>query len=133
LRGVPHETVYELVGEAAFLVVPSQCYETFSRVVIEAFAKGTPVIVSKLGAMAELVDDGRTGLTFAPGDPEDLGRKVRSILADPPSLKRMRQAARRTFEQHFAANANHDLLMTIYQRAIDARHEQALRSETSAR
>jgi glycosyltransferase involved in cell wall biosynthesis len=133
LRGVPHETVYELVGEAAFLVVPSQCYETFSRVVIEAFAKGTPVIVSKLGAMAELVDDGRNGLTFAPGDPEDLGRKVRSILADPPTLKRMRQAARRTFEQHFAANANHDLLMTIYQRAIDARHEQALRSETSAR
>jgi hypothetical protein len=48
-------------------------------------------------------------------------------------LKRMRQAARRTFAQRYAASANHDLLMTIYQRAIGARHEQVLRSATSAR
>ena len=55
-----------------FLVLPSQCYETFARVAMEAFAKGTPVIVSKLGAM---VDDGRTGLHFKPGDPPISPRK----------------------------------------------------------
>jgi glycosyltransferase involved in cell wall biosynthesis len=118
---VSHETVYELIGEAAFLVLPSQCYENFPRVVIEAFAKGTPVIVSRLGAMAEIVDDGCTGLNFKPGDPEDLAGKVRSILADPLRLTRMRQAARRKFDESFTADANHKILMAIYERAIGGR------------
>lgn len=42
LPGVPLETVFSLLGEAAFLVLPSQCYENFPRVIIEAFSKGTP-------------------------------------------------------------------------------------------
>jgi glycosyltransferase involved in cell wall biosynthesis len=93
--------------------------------VIEAFAKGTPVIVSRLGAMAEIVEDGRTGLHFDPGDPEDLAGKVRSMLADPLKLKRMRQAARDTFDEHFTADTNHKILMAIYERAINghSRHE----------
>jgi glycosyltransferase involved in cell wall biosynthesis len=125
LRSVPHEAIYELVGEASFLVLPSGCYENFPRVVIEAFAKGTPAIVSKLGAMAEIVDDGHTGLHFKPGDPQDLAEKVRSILADPLKLTRMRQAARQRFDQHFTADANHEALMAIYARAIagQAGHE----------
>jgi glycosyltransferase involved in cell wall biosynthesis len=131
LRGVSHETVYELVGEAAFLVLPSQCYETFARVVMEAFAKGTPVIVSKLGAMAEIVDDGRTGLHFKPGDPEDLAGKVRSILADPLRLTRMRQAARQTFDQNFTADANHKILMAIYERAMSGRGRRELQEPGS--
>jgi len=75
LGNVPLEAVYTLVGEATFLALPSQCYENFPRVVIEAFAKGTPVIASKLGGMAEIVDDGRTGLHFKPGDAADLARR----------------------------------------------------------
>jgi len=47
-------------GEAACLVMPSIVYETFGRTIIEAYAKGTPVVASRLGAMAELVHDGRT-------------------------------------------------------------------------
>jgi glycosyltransferase involved in cell wall biosynthesis len=121
LRSAPQQTVYDLVGKAAFLVLPSRCYENFPRVVIEAFAKGTPVIVSKLGAMAEIVEDGRSGLHFKPGDVVDLAEKVQRILADPLKLKRMRQAAREKFEQNFTADANHNILMAIYERAL-SRH-----------
>jgi glycosyltransferase involved in cell wall biosynthesis len=121
LGNAPLETVYSLVGQAAFLVLPSQCYENFPRVIIEAFAKGTPVIVSKLGAMAEIVDDGRTGLHFNPGDPVDLAEKVRSILADPWKLPQMRQAARQEFDQHFTADVNHHSLMAVYERALSGR------------
>jgi glycosyltransferase involved in cell wall biosynthesis len=115
------EDVYKLVGEAAFLVLPSQCYENFPRVVIEAFAKGTPVIVSKLGAMAAIVDDGRTGLHFKPGDPVDLAATVRRILADPLELARMRQAARLEFDQKFTADSSYRSLMAIYRRALSDR------------
>jgi len=86
--------------------------------IIEAFAKGTPVVVSKLGAMAEIVDDGHTGLFFKPGDPADLAAKVRSIIANPLKLKCMRQAARRIFDQNFTADANHKILMKIYEGAM---------------
>jgi glycosyltransferase involved in cell wall biosynthesis len=123
LRHVPLEAVYDLVGEAMFLVLPSQCYETFARVAMEAFAKGTPVIVSKLGAMAAMVDDGRTGLYFKPGDPADLAAKVRQILADPLRLARMRQAARQEFNRNFTSDANHKSLMAIYEQALSGHNQ----------
>jgi len=120
LQDVPHEKVYDLIGAAGFLVLPSQCYEgALPRVVIEAFAKGTPVVVSKLGAMAEIVDDRHNGLRFDPGNSEDLATKVRCLLSDPSTLKRMRRAARETFDKNFTAEANHSLLMAIYARAAN--------------
>src|SRR5262249_2273262 len=93
LGSQPSESVYALMGEALFLVLPSRCYENFPRVVVEAFAKGTPVLASKLGAMAEIIDDGRTGLHFEPGDPIDLVAKIGQLLADPAALPQMPQAA----------------------------------------
>jgi glycosyltransferase involved in cell wall biosynthesis len=127
LQGVSHENVYDLIGAASFLILPSQCYEgALPRVVIEAFAKGTPVIVSRLGAMADIVEDGRNGMRFAPGDPEDLAAKVRCLCSDSSALKRMRWAARETFDQNFTADANHELLMAIYARAVDRHPRHAL-------
>ena len=121
LGHVPLEAVYELIGRATALILPSQCYENFPRVVIEAFAKGTPVIASKLGAMAEIVDDGRTGLLFQPGNPADLAAKIRSIVANAAAVACMRLAARHDYDCHFTAYANHGALMSIYERAINPR------------
>jgi glycosyltransferase involved in cell wall biosynthesis len=120
LRGVSHESVYDLIGGAAFLILPSQWYENAPRVLVEAFAKGTPVVASRLGAMAETVDDGRNGLLFSPGNPEELAAKLRSLFADLSTLKRMRRVARETFDQNFTAEVNHEALMAIYARAMNA-------------
>ena len=54
------------------MIFPSQWYETFVRVAIEAFAKGTPVIASNFGNMSYMIESGRTGFHFRPGDPHDL-------------------------------------------------------------
>jgi glycosyltransferase involved in cell wall biosynthesis len=113
----PAQEVYALIGEAMFMLFPSNCYETFGRVLIESFAKGTPVIASNLGAMAELVDHGRTGLHFSAGDVDDLASKVRHLMADPAELQRMRRAARLEYEQKFSARSNYHTLMAIYERA----------------
>jgi glycosyltransferase involved in cell wall biosynthesis len=121
LGHVPLDAVYTLVGAATVLILPSECYENFPRTIIEAFAKGTPVIASNLGAMAEIVDDGRTGVLFQPGNPADLAAKVRGILANPMKLAQMRQAARQDFDQQFTADVNHRSLMAIYERALEAR------------
>src|SRR5207253_481877 len=91
-RRTPDE-VLDLIGDASCLVMPSIWYETFGRTIIEAYAKGTPVVASRIGALAELVEDGRTGLLFTPGDAADLAVRVQSL-----ALGRMREEARREYQ-----------------------------------
>lgn len=112
------EDVYTLMGEASLVLVPSEWYETFGRVVIEAFAKGTPVLVSAIGALAELVDPGRTGLHFRSGDPEDLAAKVEWAWTHSRQLAEMRREARAEYEAKYTAEKNYEMLMDIYQLAI---------------
>jgi CelD/BcsL family acetyltransferase involved in cellulose biosynthesis/glycosyltransferase involved in cell wall biosynthesis len=116
-RRAPAE-VLALLGEAACLVVPSCWYETFGRTVVEAFARGTPVLASRIGALAELVDEGRTGLLVEPGDAADLAAKAQRLLADGPGLERLRQAARQEYQQRYTAEPNYRMLLAIYERAL---------------
>ncbi len=109
------EEVYEVMGNAAFLVFPSEWYETFGRVAIEAFAKGTPVVASNIGAIAELIDHERTGLLFRPSDPADLAEKVRWLLDHPQNLTQMRQEVRVEFDTKYTADNNCKRLLEIYQ------------------
>jgi glycosyltransferase involved in cell wall biosynthesis len=103
-----------------FLIFPSKWYETFGRVAVEAFAKGTPVIAANIGAIAELVDSGRTGLHFRPGDSEDLAARVEWALTHPTELALMRQEARAEFEAKYTAAKNYQKLMEIYDKARTA-------------
>jgi len=106
--------VYELMGAASLLVFPSEWYEPFGRVAIESFAKGTPVVASNMAAMAEVVEDGRTGILFRPGDAEDLARKLRWAGEHPVELRTMRGAARRCYEEKYTVAQNCDLLIGAY-------------------
>ena len=112
------DEVLHIIGAARFLVMPSVWYETFGRTIIEAFAKGTPVIASRLGAMAELVEDGTTGLLFTPGDAADLVTKVQSLASDSALRQRLGSAARMEYERHYTAEPNHQQLLDIYRRAL---------------
>ena len=114
----PSPEVYDIVGNAAFLVFPSEWYETFGQVAIEAFSKGTPVVASDIGAIPELVN-AHSGILFRPSDPTDLAAKIDLLLADPQKLARLRLTARAEFESKYTAERNYQQLMTIYQSAID--------------
>jgi glycosyltransferase involved in cell wall biosynthesis len=106
--------VHELMGDAQVLIFPSKWYETFGRVAVEAFAKGTPVIASKIGAIAELVDHGRTGLHFAPGNPTDLAANMEWFLSHSAEANQMRQTVRMEYEEKYTAECNYSRLMEIY-------------------
>jgi len=106
---------------ARFLVWPSVgYYETFGRVVIESFACGVPVICSRLGAMQEIVADGRTGLHFTPGDSADLARKAEWAWTHPEEMATMGRAARAQYEAKYTAERNYPMLVNIYHRALEA-------------
>jgi glycosyltransferase involved in cell wall biosynthesis len=114
------EEVQDILGRATCLIAPSLWYETFGLVVAEAFARGTPVIASRLGALEELVDAGRTGLHFTPGDASDLGRQVGWMAAHPAAVDAMRRAARDEYERRYSADSNYPILCRIYADAVAA-------------
>jgi glycosyltransferase involved in cell wall biosynthesis len=114
------EKLYEIMGKAEFLIFPSAWYETFGRVAVEAFATGTPAIAAQIGAVAEIVEDQRTGLHFRPGDPDDLVAKVQWALSHPNQLQKMRREARMEFESKYTAQQNYQQLMEIYKSACNS-------------
>lgn len=85
--------------ESWALVQPSLCLETFGLTVLEAFAMGRPVIASAIGALPELVQDGKTGLLVPPGNAEDLARAILTLLRDTPLRTRLGKAGRALYEQ----------------------------------
>lgn len=115
LGRLPVDQVYDLMGDAQFLVFPSKWYETFGRVAVEAFAKGTPVIASKIGAIAEIVSSGETGLLFEAGNASDLADKVKTLTSSAYSPLQMRQRARDEYTSKYTADINYARLMEIYE------------------
>lgn len=114
----PREKVLEIMKDASLLVFPSTWYEGFPMTLVEAFAVGLPVVASRLGSMASLVNHGRTGLLFSPGLGQELADAITGLLANPARLAEMRRAARREYEDKYTAARNYEQLMSIYDDAI---------------
>ena len=122
LPRLSHIALTDLIKGARFLVWPSEGnYENFGLVAIEAFACGVPVIASHSGVGRELVDDGRTGLHFKPGDPGDLAAKAAWAWEHHAEMAAMGRNGRAEFEAKYTAKRNYPLLMNIYQQAINCR------------
>jgi len=113
----PHAEMIACLRRARLLIVPSVWHEPFPIAVVEAFAVGLPVIASGLESLSSMVDHGRTGLRFRPGDPEDLAAKIEWTLARPVELARMRIEARAEFEARYTGEKNYQRLMEIYETA----------------
>lgn len=111
-------TIDSVVGRATFQIVPSEWYETFGMVAIEAYACGTPVIASRIGSLNEIVQDGVTGVKFDPGNPRDLAEKVNALWVDRVRQTMFRRSARECFEKNFSSEKNYEALMAIYVAAI---------------
>jgi glycosyltransferase involved in cell wall biosynthesis len=114
----------EAIKQARFLVFPSEAYEGFGLTIVEAFACGIPVIASQLAATKEIVEDGRTGLHFRPGDAADLAQKVEWAWFHPKEMASMGRMGRAEYEANYTAERNYPMLMEIYERAI-ASHKAA--------
>jgi glycosyltransferase involved in cell wall biosynthesis len=113
------EAEAEIAG-ARLLILPSIWFEGFPLVIREALAFGTPAAVSDIGPLPGLVDHGRAGLVFRPGDAASLLSTVRRAWEATGELERLGAAARRLFEEKYGEEANHALLIQIYDRAVES-------------
>ena len=114
----PYQECMRLLQDTRFLILPSLCYENFPVVIIEAYASGKPVIASRVGAMAELVEEGKTGLLFEPGNPEDLADKMQGMVENEDACIEMGKNARKVFEEKYTAENNYEILMKIYNKLL---------------
>jgi glycogen(starch) synthase len=90
---LPEPELHALIAAADVLVVPS-LYEPFGLVALEGASLGTPLAVARTGGLAEFVEDGITGRTFAPGDVAGLASAVVSAIEDTDASRQMAQQAR---------------------------------------
>jgi glycosyltransferase involved in cell wall biosynthesis len=116
LGQLPHAETRREIGMARLLIFPSRWFEAFSLVLSEAFAFGTPSMVSDLGPLPGLVGGGQ-GTVFRAGNVFDLLEKTQALWADGERLRLMSTAARGAFEFSFNEDVNYSLLMEIYERA----------------
>jgi len=112
------EAVQARMREADFLVMPSICYEQFPRTLVEAFGCALPVIASRLGPLAELIEHGRTGLLFEPGSARDLAQTISFAKANLSLMRKLGRAARAEYEAKYTPERNHQQLVEVYAEAI---------------
>lgn len=117
----PKERVLAMMREAALLVFPSKCYEGFPVVLAEALASGLPVVATDVGAAAEIVAPGRTGVRVPPGDPGAFARAVDQIVSRPDVLRRLGAGARDEYESRYSPEHGLRALLAVYAAARRAR------------
>lgn len=83
------------------VVVPSTEPEPFGLVAAEAMSAGLPVIASRIGALPEIVEEGRTGLLSEPGEVDALLSAMKELAASPSLRAEMGRRGRERFERRF--------------------------------
>jgi glycosyltransferase involved in cell wall biosynthesis len=109
---------YQLDGDAlqarlqsaAYLVLPTLSYDPMPRPLVEAFANAVPVIASRVGTLADLIEPGRNGLLFEPGSARDLARRLAWADAFPEKMRQMGECARVDYQARFIADWSYQTL-----------------------
>jgi glycosyltransferase involved in cell wall biosynthesis len=96
-----HDSVGALLGELDILVVPSPSHESTTRVVLEAYSAGTPVVAFATGGIPEVIRNGETGILVEPRTPEALAAAIGAATLQPQALASMAAAARRRWEAEY--------------------------------
>ncbi len=113
------DAVRALVRDAVALIAPSQGYETFGLVLIEALREGTPVIARRVGPMPEIVDASQAGLLFENAD--ELASAVRRMQEDEALRARCSQAGKSAFARLWSESAVLPRYLDLVERLRDAR------------
>jgi glycosyltransferase involved in cell wall biosynthesis len=106
-----------IFDEAVAVVLPSRWYENQPMIVLEAFARGVPVVASDLGGTPELVRHGTDGFLVPPDEPVALASALASLLDDPARARAMGKAARERAVTDFAPDVHLGRLNDAYAEA----------------
>ncbi|WP_415407807.1 glycosyltransferase family 4 protein [Sulfurovum sp. CS9] len=118
----PMQTVLEHFATAQFSVVPSLA-EAFGIVVIETFSVKTPVIGSDTGGIAKIIEDGKSGLLFPPGDYKALASKMEILLRSQELIDRLAEGAYQRFKHTYSLEDNIEHVAEMFHGLIESNKE----------
>jgi glycosyltransferase involved in cell wall biosynthesis len=117
---LPRPAVVDEIGRSVALVMPSIWFEGFPLVLLEAYASATPVIASRIGSLAELVEDGVTGLVVEAGNAVELADRIRWAESHRAEMLAMGRNARHRYETRYGRDTHLAGLFASYEAAIHA-------------
>jgi glycosyltransferase involved in cell wall biosynthesis len=116
------DEVLAMLKKSKALIFPSIWYEGLPLTIIEAFATGTPVIASNLGAMGEMIEDKKNGFLFPKGDKLALKIVLEAFDGKVAAENyRIYSDARKTYENHFHPDKSYHDVMAIYQQVVKSK------------
>jgi len=121
LGQLPFLEVQKRLRLARLLVLPSVCFEGFPMTIIEAFSLGVPVAASDIGPLPNIVKGGESGILFKAGDALSLCHTMKEIWDRSDRLSSLGQGARQEFDRKYTAATNYEMLMKIYDAAIESK------------
>jgi glycosyltransferase involved in cell wall biosynthesis len=104
--------------QSAICVVPS-LYEPGATVALEAMACGCPVLATRVGGLADIIKDRKTGLLSPPGDSAALAEGLIELLRNRQLRQDLSQKALESIRQNFEINKIRQKTLTAYSNAID--------------
>jgi glycosyltransferase involved in cell wall biosynthesis len=129
--GLSDAELVGLMGSAELACVPS-LYEGFSLPTAELMACATPLVVSRAGAIPEVVGpDGVCADLVEPGDVGELAHAIEALLDDPERRERMGAAGRQRVLEHFSWRAVAQATAEAYEDAMGSRHARGVRGSTT--
>lgn len=108
-----------LSGACNAFAMPSIKREGLPRAVIEAMSQRVPAIVSNVGGMPELVEDGISGIVVPPANPRALANAIAALAADPDRAGRLGNAARKRIETGFHIDSTIDKIEKLFQQTLN--------------
>jgi glycosyltransferase involved in cell wall biosynthesis len=117
---IPREKLATYIQSARLIVVPSLWYDVSPYAVLEAQAEGKAVLASRIGGIPELIEDGKTGFLFAPGNARILASRIESLVLHSRMLDVVGRAAYERIQKQHDSAAHYEALMKIYEHIVAA-------------
>lgn len=125
LGQISRDEILKRLATVKALLFPTKWYEGQPMILLEAMSMGCPIITSKIGNPQSMVDHGKTGFHFIPGDIADLYKKCRQVNENPAHTQKMGKQARAVYLNKYTPEKNLAMLTEIYEKA--AKLEKKLR------
>lgn len=108
--------VQEKYRGAKAVIMASQCYEAFAMTIAEAYSNAVPVIAGNVGNLANMVEEGVTGIKFIYDSPDDLAAKI--LKYNTMDIAKMKQNAKTFYEKRLKPEDNYRILEEIYHKIM---------------
>ncbi len=118
------EELDSLIATSRFTVFPSRAYETLGKSILESYAWERAVVASDLGSRRELVQDGKTGVLFSPGDVGQLSKAILFLSERPETAAQMGASGRELVLRDHSPDDHYLKMIQLYEKT---RHKTPLR------